>query len=195
MNVRMFASLYPVEVVGMILVDSSYPHQQQRFSPRTSQITASFYREFDMHALTMPIGIARLMGWCGTDPPEFRSMVRAVECRRQFFREVHEEYAGFISEDGDQLRVTAPLGNMPLVVLSHDPDWLMPGYPVDVSRDFEKAWEPMQLELARLSTNSSRVIAKGSSHYIQIDKPDLVIEAVQKVVDQCRTAQLPASQP
>ena len=53
----------------------------------------------------------------------------------------------------------------------------------------------MQVELARLSTNSSRVIAKTSTHYIQFDRPDVVIEAVQKAVGQCKAAQRPAAQP
>jgi pimeloyl-ACP methyl ester carboxylesterase len=194
MNVRMFAGLYPADVVGMILVDSAYPHQEQRFSPRVNQFLASHYREVDMHALTMPIGIPRLMGWCGTGPPELQAMARTVECQRQYFREVHEEWAG-TDEDGDQLRATAPLGNMPLVVLSRDPDKLIPGVPADVARELKEAHESMQLELARLSTNSSRVIAKGSTHYIQFGRPDVVIEAVQKVVAQCRAAKQPASQP
>jgi len=194
MNVRMFAGLYPAEVVGIILVDSAYPHYEQRFPPSANQFAASIHRELDRQGRTMAIGIPRLMGWCGTPPPEPQSMARTVECQRQCFREIHEEWAGF-DEDGDQLQATAPLGNMPPVVLSHDPDVLfLPGLPADVARDVNKAWESMQQELARLSTNSSRVIAKGSSHYIQWDRPDVVIEAVQKVLGQCRAAQS-ASQP
>jgi hypothetical protein len=137
---------------------------------------------------TMPFGIPRIMGWCGTDPPEFRSMVRVVECQRNYFREIHEEWANF-DEDGTQVRATASLENMPLVVLSKDPEKpMLPGMPSDVARDFNDAWEPMQEELAHLSSNSSRVIAKGSTHYMQI-RPDVVIEAVRTVVDQCRVAQ------
>jgi pimeloyl-ACP methyl ester carboxylesterase len=187
-NVRMFASLYPSEVVGMILVDSAYPHQEQRFSARVNKFNAGFYRELDLHALTMPIGIPRLVGWCGTDPPEFRSVVRAVECRKRYFRSIHDEWVNF-DEDGSQLRAVVSLGNMPLVVLSHDPEKLMPGIPSDVVREVNEVWEPMQEELAHLSSNSSRVIAKGSTHYIQIDRPDVVIEAIRDVVDQCRVTQ------
>jgi hypothetical protein len=47
-------------------------------------------------------------------------------------------------------------------------------------------WEHMQDELARLSTRGTRTIAKNSSHYIQLDRPDLVIEAIRGVVDQAR---------
>ena len=47
----------------------------------------------------------------------------------------------------------------------------------------------MQQELAHLSSRSTRTIAKHSGHYIQLDQPDLVIEAVREVVNQARQVQ------
>ena len=186
-NVRMYASLFPADVVGMVLVDSSHPDQKQRSSLKVQQFLADSYLQIEMQGRTMPFGIPRLMGWCGTDPPEYRSMARAVECQSKCFREVHEEWVNS-EEDANQVRATAPLRNIPLVVLSHDPEKLMPGVPSDVVKDLNEVWEPMQEELTHLSTNSSRVIAKGSTHYIQLDRPDVVIDAAKNVVDQCRAA-------
>lgn len=188
-NMRMYASLYPGEVVGMVLVDSAHPDLFKRSSGKVLQFRADVQRQVDMHGRTMPFGIPRLMGWCGTDPPEFRSIVRAVECQHKYFREIHDEWANF-DEDGDEVRATASLGNMPLAVLSKDPEKpLLLGMPSDVASDFNEILEPMQEELAHLSSNSSHVIAKGSTHNIQIDRPDVVIEAVHNVVDQCRVTQ------
>ena len=116
-------------------------------------------------------------------------MAPAVGCQVKSFRETHEESANF-REDGEQVRATASLGNRPLIVVSRDPEtlWMrwMTGLPTDVEKDFNQANEAMQEDLSRLSSNSSRVIAKGSGHYIQIEKPHVVIEAVRNVVDQCR---------
>jgi len=61
--------------------------------------------------------------------------------------------------------------------------------PEDVVQPTEQAWQQMQDELAQLSTKSTHVIAKNSGHYIQLDRPDLVIEAVRGVVDQARQIQ------
>jgi pimeloyl-ACP methyl ester carboxylesterase len=44
----------------------------------------------------------------------------------------------------------------------------------------------MQEELSHLSTAGTHVIARNSGHYIQIDRPEVVIEAVRTVVDQAR---------
>lgn len=188
LNTRMYASLYPADVVGMVLVDSSHPDQGRRFPPELKTLAAEFYRKLDRARYTMPFGIPRLMGWCGTDPPELRSMVRAVECQVKPFREIHAEWAT-VDESAAQVRATGSLGNMPLVVLSRDPDRAEPGLPASVAKPMNQAWEQMQEELTHLSSNRARVIAKGSGHYIQIDRPDLVIEAVDKVVQQCRKPQ------
>ena len=45
----------------------------------------------------------------------------------------------------------------------------------------------MQEELARLSTNGSRVVAIGSTHYVQIDRGDVVIAAIRRVLDAARS--------
>jgi len=78
---------------------------------------------------------------------------------------------------------------MPLAVLTHDPGRPEPDMPEDVVQPTEQAWQQMQDELAQLSTKSTHVIAKNSGHYIQLDRPDLVIEAVRGVVDQARQIQ------
>jgi hypothetical protein len=51
----------------------------------------------------------------------------------------------------------------------------------------------MQEELAHLSSRGTQVIAKNSSHYIQLDRPDVVIDAVRNVVQQVREPQTPQS--
>jgi len=185
-NVRMYTSLYPEDVLGVVLVDSAHPDFNNRFSKKFQQFAIDSDNKLVKIGHTIPFGIARLMGWCGANPPEFQSMARAVGCQVNPFRETHEESAHF-HEDGEQVRATASLGDRPLVVVSRDPEQLwMTGLPTDVEKDFNQTSEAMQEELPRLSSDSSRVIAKGSGHYIQIDRPDVVVEAIRKVVDQCR---------
>jgi hypothetical protein len=81
-----------------------------------------------------------------------------------------------------QVRASGLLGNIPMVVVSHDP-----GAPTDnFVKAMEKAWDLAQEELTHLSTNSYRAIVQGSRHNIQLDRPDIVIDAIHKVVDICR---------
>ena len=45
----------------------------------------------------------------------------------------------------------------------------------------------MQEEMAHLSTRGTQTIARNSAHYIQNDRPDVVINAVHNIVDQARS--------
>jgi pimeloyl-ACP methyl ester carboxylesterase len=174
LHIRVFQSLYPEEVVGMVLVDSGHPDQESRVSPEMKKIQAHLYLRSKLWGLAVPLGLPRLMGRCG----------RTIECKSQTIK-AREAEVNAIGASSNEARETRSLGSIPLVVLSRDPEkGAAPGLiPAEVSRRFEDEWVQMQEELARLSTNGSRVVAIGSSHYVQLERPDLVIAAISKVVD------------
>jgi pimeloyl-ACP methyl ester carboxylesterase len=186
-DVRLYTSLYRSEVGGMVLVDSSHPEQQKRLPPALNDLDAGWVREQEFMEFAMPFGLPRLLGFCGSD-----AQVRAAECN---FHNVHESIAELksISESAAQTAASGSLRDMPLAVLSQDPNMPQPDLPEDLVKPTSDAWQQMQKELAQLSTRSTHVIAKNSGHYIQLDHPDLVIEAVRKVVDQVRQPAPPLS--
>jgi pimeloyl-ACP methyl ester carboxylesterase len=47
-------------------------------------------------------------------------------------------------------------------------------------------WQALQADQAGLVANSRHVAAERSGHYIQQDRPDLVIDAVRQVVEAVR---------
>ena len=63
--------------------------------------------------------------------------------------------------------------SIPLAVLTRSGDTTDASY---------RLWLELQNELATRAPNASQVIAEGSGHYIQTDRPDLVIAAVRTVV-------------
>jgi pimeloyl-ACP methyl ester carboxylesterase len=181
-DVRLFASLYHNEVTGMVLVDASHPDQEKRFPLELRSMEGSWRREAEFLAYTMPLGIPRLLGLCDENPVQ-----RAAECNFHTARTGLEEMKT-IDQSAAETAATGLLGDLPLIVLSHDPDKPSADLPADLAKPTNEAWEKMQEELAHLSTRGSQIIAKNSSHYIQIDRPDLVVEAVHKVVEQAGTA-------
>ena len=70
--------------------------------------------------------------------------------------------------------------DFPLVVLTRGlpdvPDAVWP------SADLQRVESDLQRDFLRLSPNSSLVVAKQSGHYIQRDQPELVIDAITKVI-------------
>ncbi|HUO17874.1 MAG TPA: alpha/beta hydrolase [Verrucomicrobiae bacterium] len=182
-DVRLFASLYRDEVVGMVLVDASHPDQEHRFTPELRSMEGSWMREAEFLAYATPFGIPRLLSFCESQPIE-----RAADCNFHSAREGLAELKAF-PQSAAEAAATGPFGDMPLIVLSHDPDKPSAELPAEVAKSTNEAWEKMQEELAHLSTRGSRQVAKGSAHYIQNDRPDIVIAAVRDVLNQTRSPQ------
>ena len=182
-DVRLYASSYPNDVAGVVLVDASHPEQQKRFPPTLNDLDKTWVREQEFLTFSMPFGIPRLLGFCAQDLE-----ARAAECNFHNEREALAELKSF-NQSAAQAATTGTLTDIPLVVLSSDPDRPEPDLPEDLVEPTNKAWRQMQEELARLSTRSTHVTAKNSGHYIQLDRPDLVVEGVRRVVEQARESQ------
>lgn len=182
-DVRLYASLYRNEVAGMVLVDSSHPEQRKRLPPAVLDLDASWVRQQEFLEFTMPFGIPRQLGFCDNDIE-----VRAAECNFHSAREAVAELKS-VSESAAQTADTGPFGDLPLAVLSSDPDHPRPDLPEDLVKPTNDAWQQMQEEFSHLSTKGTRVVAKGSGHYIQIDRPEVVIESVHNIVDQAHRTQ------
>jgi pimeloyl-ACP methyl ester carboxylesterase len=185
-DVRVYTSMYRDEIAGMVLVDASHPDQENRFPPELKNLEGSWRREEEFITFTMPFGVPRLLGLCQSDP-----VLRAADCNAHSAREQMAEMRSF-PESATETAATGSLGDLPLAVLSHDPDLPLNGLPVDLAKPMNEAWTKMQDELAHLSTRGTRQIAKNSTHYIQLDRPDIVVDAVKNVVTEARQMSIPS---
>jgi hypothetical protein len=73
-----------------------------------------------------------------------------------------------------------PLSDLPLIVLTRGASKLPD---TDEGRQDNEERKREQLDLLRLSRNSKQIIADASGHYIQLEDPALVINAIREVVD------------
>jgi len=191
LNQLVFASLYPHDVVGIVLVDSSHPDQLNRFP--ASYSPEAYETSIRYRTLGAAFGLGRLLGWCRDDytfpgvsdawqkvAPE----AIALDCRTAAFRASLAEGLAF-RQSAQEAKSTATLGSLPLLVLSHDPE-VGSGFPPQRDDQLENAWNGMQEELRGLSSNSRRVIATGSRHYVECYRPELVIAAIREVYDASR---------
>lgn len=81
-----------------------------------------------------------------------------------------------------------PLPDVPLTVLSHGKPFGIPaGLPGGLTpAAVEKAWRISQDELAKLTPDAVHIVARNSSHYIQLRDPRLVIDQTRRVVEAVR---------
>jgi pimeloyl-ACP methyl ester carboxylesterase len=177
---RVFIQLYPDEVAGLALIDSSHPGQQARL-PR---ISLRDYRGGKLLSAalkwTRPLGLARLARDLGRSTPSslvWASHRRADAGELLAFGGICREVA-----DGD-------LGDLPLAVVTSselDPN-RPPGSRAQHARSrFYPAWMALQRELAALSTNSTHVVAERAGHRVHRDDPELVTRVVSDLIKQAR---------
>ena len=86
------------------------------------------------------------------------------------------------------MRPLRSLGDMPIIVLTHDPSVAKPAgvVPPQWETLIEPVWQQLQVQLASLSTNSQHVIVAHAGHNIQLEQPQVVIDAILKIIDRAR---------
>lgn len=193
--VRTFRKLYPTDVAGLVLVDSSHEQQGLRLpamagSEQTDRLLA-------LCVWLQPLGLVRMLGALDTIlddydlPPAAREVFRANLNQSHTCRTMRDELAGFMP-DVRQAGPPATLGDLPLIVLSQGkpPEAIAALGMTEAMAQAQRAqWDILQTELAALSTRGERRIAYESGHAIQLEQPAIVVQAVADMVAALRTGQ------
>jgi pimeloyl-ACP methyl ester carboxylesterase len=155
---RLYASTYPDGVVGMVLVDALSEKVRTGLTPEQWKLYVDF-------GFTKP-----------TPGLEKYKDIETLD----------------VNASLDQMKKAGsaePLRPMPLCVLTQgQPFDLSPWQPLpaDFPGALNKAWHTAQDELATLAPTAKHNIATKSSHYIQAQEPQLVIDAIKQVVEAVR---------
>lgn len=82
----------------------------------------------------------------------------------------------------------SPLKPMPLVVIARGKPVVLPAnIPPSFSPEaFERAWQAGQQDLAKLLPGTRFIVAAESDHYVQVEQPALVADAIRAVVEAVR---------
>lgn len=162
-NARLYASQYPDDVVGIVLVDSTDP-------------------KLDLGAL-LPLEA----------PDENTGIRELRAVLRQETQETGNPEGIDPVASTAQVRSISSLGALPLVVLTHTSDvWIQmlmaefPGVPRELARRLEHAWQEGQRHLLSLSSHSVQKVARRSGHSIHHEEPELVVDAIRSVVHLAR---------
>ena len=171
--VQVYASQFPDEVAGMVLVDSSHPD----LARRTGNLDRMGRVAFRLKLLA-PLGIARFIIDVPSGNPESRpSSVRAMEkevlATTRSLRAMASELEG-LRESLNQATENRPrLGRKPLVVLTE-------------GRRRMEFWHAMQEQFTEMSDSSEWQVVDGAGHFIHQDEPEIVVDAVRRAVESAR---------
>jgi len=195
--VRAYAVRYPEDVVAMVLVDSSHEDQDARFPEAFAKISAQARGQMEL--MLGLVQAANSLGIFAMSPQSYPDayVPPMPEATREVYKGVVLSYGSFFAGVAEQyahvednmaeirdMHVTT-LGDIPLVVLSAAKTEIPEGYGLaaeDIA-DLQAVMSELAAELATLSPRGELVVAEESTHYIHFDQPELVIEAINHVLD------------
>jgi pimeloyl-ACP methyl ester carboxylesterase len=153
--VQLYASKYPDEVKGLVLIDA---------------VSADYYaRRTALLKKLLP-------------PAAWKVTMRQLRARAPALLDPEQiDMESSLAQTRAALSA-APLHRMPLFVLTHG-RVDQPDSDPQINKADERLWQTLQDELAALVPNTRHVIARRSGHDIQHDQPRLVVGAVRDVVE------------
>ncbi len=102
------------------------------------------------------------------------------------FKAMNSEISNW-KKDAEIIKELGLFPDIPLIVIGRDKEYciglgIKDGLPEWELRSLEDKWRKLIVDQANLSKNSVLVFAKESSHSIYVDRPDVIIESINKLV-------------
>ena len=183
---RDYATRYTEGLAGIVFVDGSTPMQQENpaFKKEMSKGPPQWVQLLIERSI-IDAGVPRLLGQCSQKFVGFDAHASKLQAEDLCHPQLSAAMAEITSMDasGRETIHSGPYGALPILIFSQDPAKEGASMPAVAT-----AWNQMQEDLKKLSTRSRRIIAKGSTHYIQLDRPELIEKEVPLFIQQVRGA-------
>lgn len=188
MLAQLLAQTHPEEVVGLVLVDALHRDQTATMDPDTHARYSRNMRLLTGSATWLaPLGLTRLAGMPASVvldklPSSEQAAARGLAMQSKNYRALYTEYMG-IDPALAVARSLQPVPAVPTIVLStNDLSEFPPGWDTDYMRQH---WIAGQRALAQ-ETAAKHVVVADAGHYLQLERPELVISAVLEVLQKAR---------
>jgi len=199
MLVRAYAARYPDEVAGLVLVDPLPPREWMRPSEEQARILGWGVRLARRGALLARLGIvrmslrmlsaggrtipklvarlssgraestlSRLVGEVQKMPRETWPMIRAHWCQPKGFLAMSEYFKSLPRSAAEAAACSEPSPDIPVVVLS--------------AANCTSAQLAEHAAMAHHSSRGRHIVAEKSGHWIHLDEPDLVLDAIREIL-------------
>lgn len=182
---RLFAGLYPREVLAMVWVDSAH-EQMQRYVPFWPAAYRALVAGGSLGAALARAGLVRRLGrglmLVNTPLAKTREDQETLFVQmgsRHFFETMREETRGWLPPENWSLSPRS-LGDLPVTMIEvqYPPEPAGP-YPRRQWEEFRAGWAKIQDDLSRLSTRTKRIAVTGG-HNVMYEHPEIIVEAVRE---------------
>jgi uncharacterized protein len=195
-NARLYASYYPDEVSGVILVDSAHEDQ--------FDIMPEIAKDQPSEALTLwmsRLGLMRLLSHTAQYKTSMEKVIGKLPTDIKQIRAAHVQTTKMIhtafnetsalQKSLSELKSTGGLlGDKPLIVITAGTP--LPSEGSSISEDemtsFHQAFRGLQKDLVNKSTRGRQMIAENSDHMIPFHQPEIIVKAVRELVEEVQSS-------
>lgn len=187
--VREYAREFPSDLAGVALIESSSPQQIDElpgFRAAYEEDKRDAGRELWEDRLRVWSGWERLLGRCKVSPNDFpgwAAQYDAMACRPDYV-DTDESELTYFEESSKQAGRLTSFGRIPLLIISRDPNFSEGMSPRGLAQ--APAWQREQEGSKSLSLLSWRIIALHSGHMVPLDRPDVIVAEITRLVDYVR---------
>jgi pimeloyl-ACP methyl ester carboxylesterase len=167
LNLQFFAGQYPDLVAGLVLLDP----------PALDFISGKAFP--DLYQMLVQAGMGMM-----ADAEHLRESPNAGErAKADYVAAVASEHQSMVVEGAAQVAAVASFGDIPLTVMASGK--LNPAFG-DEAGAFQAFWIEQSRALAEKSVHGAFLLVGESGHHLQVDAPDVVIEAIREMVNRVR---------
>jgi pimeloyl-ACP methyl ester carboxylesterase len=190
-NMQVYDNQYSDEVAGIVLVDSALEDEEAVTLTRSLQPSPVLLK------ILATIGVTRLPYTLGGEAPgqtspDLLDEQAAISSHRKDAFAVADETSSLEESFDENRAAPMSLGDKPLIVLTAGP---LPSEVLtshDLSQEqahqMDELHSESQIDLTLRSQNAKQVIVEDSGHYIHVEHPDLVKDAIRQVVEAARNS-------
>jgi pimeloyl-ACP methyl ester carboxylesterase len=193
--VRRYAQQHPDDVAGLVLVDppeqgadahlpDTWKQQGEAGRAQRNAFLDACLKAAEAGTLDKAQGP---LASCLRAPPPWQSAAvaaatRTTKLKPAYWRTLRSELDGNTAVFADPVPANETYGKTPVIVLTAPNAF--PGVPDDVRKAMQAAREQTHARLSASSSNARRIDVAQSSHDIQLDQPQAVVDAAMSVLAQ-----------
>lgn len=178
---RYYQSQHPSDVVGMIFVDAL--HKEAPVFSRIFRVVCEAF------SYLLYFGVQRfLLGLCPpmSSNPQWTSAMQKTyaachQMKMSSFATCLKEWDGIEVSFSELKAKERSLKDIPITIISRDPDHSI--YPGISKPQLREGLEKLNKQHLDESPHARFVIAKQSGHLVQIDRPDVIIEEILRMIE------------
>lgn len=178
-NMMVFASLYPKETLGVVLVDSVHEDMLKKLPNPSQNLFNKFINYSGVQWLLAASGYKRLRNPTAEIKQMFLPLPEQI--RNAYFAQMNKtRYTQVVAEEIDSLEESllqlakCHIQDKPLIVISAG---------ITANSEEGNVWKDLQKSLLSKSNKSKQIVANKSDHMINHHQPQIIVDAIKEMVN------------